>query len=133
MCTLYTRTLVIWMLLPDVINDSLNINEVATFFTTRARRLLPCNYRKFRRDAMRSLAKHGFLAARRREKLIEAPFELCTKGHEANRLDDTCVDGGGAEVSARGYGWATVKLRRKIDDEDDVETDSKRPAIERHI
>lgn len=72
------------------------------------------------------------MAARRREKLIEAPFELCTKGHEANRLDDTCVDGGGAEVSARGYGWATVKLRKKVDDGDDGEIDSKGPIDRRN-
>lgn len=44
--------------LPDVINDSLNINEVATFFATpsAARALSPCNYQKFRRDATRHVA-----------------------------------------------------------------------------
>lgn len=65
------------------------------------------------------------MAGRRRGKLIGASFELCTKGHEANSLDDTCVDG--AEVSTKGCRRGlSRKLRRK--EENRVgKTDNKRP------
>lgn len=56
------------------------------------------------------------MAARKREELIEASFELCTKSHEANRLDDTCVDGG---VDERIRGDVAVKLRSEEEDRDE--------------
>lgn len=88
-----------------VINDSLNINEVAIFFATRerglSRRVITKSF-----DATCSLVGCGFLAARRREELIEASFELGTKSHEANRLEDTCADG---RIRRR----VVVKLKRE--------------------
>lgn len=99
-----------------MINDSLNINEVTTFFATRlSRRVITKSF-----DATRSLVGCGFLAARRREELIEASFELGTKSHEANRLEDTCADG---DVDERIRRRVVVKLKRE---RKEIETDGVR-------